>query len=85
MVRIVVVLPFREHVIDQPDCQQVEVGIILIILSHSLLQLAQVLVDVTAELDAVQARHSSTCLKGDFLAIDSRCYNTEHNYETDSS
>ena len=26
LVRIVVVLPFREHVIDQLDCQQVEVG-----------------------------------------------------------
>ena len=25
-VRIVVVLPFREHIIDQPDGQQVEVG-----------------------------------------------------------
>ena len=39
-VRIVVVLPLREHIIDPPDDQQVEIGIVLIVLPYALFHLA---------------------------------------------
>nr|DAQ04473.1 MAG TPA: hypothetical protein [Caudoviricetes sp.]DAU31937.1 MAG TPA: hypothetical protein [Caudoviricetes sp.] len=58
------------QVLEHLQTEQVEVGIVLIVLPHALFQLAQVFINVTAKLDAVQARHGGTCLKSDFLAID---------------
>nr|DAR21662.1 MAG TPA: hypothetical protein [Caudoviricetes sp.] len=58
------------QVLEHLQTEKVEVGIVLIVLPYALFQLAQVFVNVTAELDAVQAGYSGTCLKGDFLAID---------------
>ena len=58
------------QVLKHLQTEQVEVGIVLVVLSYALFQLAQVFVNVTAKLDAVQAGYSGTCLKGDFLAID---------------
>lgn len=58
------------QVIEHLQTEQVEVGIVLIVLPHALFQLAQVFINVTAKLDAVQARHGGTCLKVTSLAID---------------
>ena len=48
------------QVLEHFQTEQVEVGIILVVLSYALFQLAQILVDVAAELYPVQARHSGT-------------------------
>lgn len=55
------------QILEHFQTEQIKVGAVLLILAHTLFQLAQVLVDVSAKLNAVQARHSGTCLKGDFL------------------
>ena len=43
------------QILEHLQTEQIEVGIVLLILTHTLFQLAQVLVNVAAELDAVQA------------------------------
>ena len=51
------------QVLEHLQTEQVEVGIILIIFTHALFQLAQIFVNVTTELDAVQRGTAALALK----------------------
>ena len=46
------------QILEHLQTEQVEVGIVLIVLPHALFQLTQVFVDITAELDAVRYKKS---------------------------